>query len=287
MDVIEVDEEFVKKVIKPRRSSSHKGQNGIVLVVGGSWLYHGAPFLSAMAALRTGVDLAYIATPEKTALSIRALSPNIIVIPLTDVKLTRGASRRIMKILPTVDAVVIGPGLAEGSEKGIEYVIQEALALDKKLVLDAAALYPRVLLRISKRKVVVTPHAGEFKRMFNLELSGDLSERITKVKEKAVEFKITILLKGMIDIISNGEKIAINKTGSPAMTVGGTGDVLTGIVAAILAKGVEPFEAAAVGAWFNGRAGEEAFKIYGLHITATDLIDLIPKVMKSFDVIVD
>lgn len=287
MDVIEVDEEIVRKTVKPRKASSHKGQNGVVLVIGGSWMYHGAPFLSAMAALRAGVDLAYIATPEKTSLSIRALSPNVIVIPLTDMKLTRGASRRIMKILPSVDSIVIGPGLAEGSEKGIEYVIQEALALDKKLVLDATALYPGVLQRISNRKVVMTPHAGEFKRVFGEELSRELNERVNKVKEKASEFKITILLKGRIDVISDGEKTAINKTGTPAMTTGGTGDVLTGIVAALLAKGVEPFEAAAAGAWINGKAGEEAASMYGLHIVATDVLECIPRVMKPFDIIVE
>lgn len=287
MHFIEVDEEIVKKAVKPRKVSSHKGQNGVVLVIGGSWMYHGAPFLSAMAALRAGVDLAYIAAPEKTSISIRALSPNVIVIPLTDLRLTRGASRRFMKILPSVDSIVIGPGLAEGSEKGIEYVIQEALALDKKLVLDATALYPGVLQRVSGRKVVMTPHAGEFKRVFREELSTELYERINKVKEKASESKVTILLKGMIDVISDGERTAINKTGTPAMTTGGTGDVLTGIVAALLAKGAEPFEAAAAGAWINGRAGEEATSIYGLHIAATDVIECIPKVMKPFDVLVE
>ncbi|MCF8885314.1 MAG: NAD(P)H-hydrate dehydratase [Nitrososphaerota archaeon] len=287
MDVIEVDEEFVRRVIKPRKASSHKGQNGVVLVVGGSWMYHGAPFLSAMAALRSGVDLSYVAAPEKIATAIRALSPNIIVIPLTDLKLTRGASRRIMKVLQTVDALVIGPGLAQGSEKGIEYVVQESLALDKKIVLDATALYPGILSRIKGRKVVVTPHAGEFKRMFGVEVGNTIEERIKNVKEKAEEYNITILLKGMVDVISNGEKIAVNKTGTPAMTTGGTGDVLTGIVAALLAKGADTFEAATTGAWINGKAGEEAASIYGLHIVATDVIDCIPKVMKKFDVVVE
>jgi len=284
---MEVDEEIVRKAVKPRKASSHKGQNGIVLVIGGSWMYHGAPFLSAMAALRAGVDLAYIATPEKTALSIRALSPNVIVIPLTDLKLSRGASRRILKILPSVDSLVIGPGLAEGSEKGIEFIVQEALALDKKLVLDATALYSGILPRIAGKKVVMTPHAGEFKRIFREELSGELYERVSRVREKASEFKVTILLKGMIDVISDGEKTAINKTGTPAMTTGGTGDVLAGVVAALLAKGADPFEAAAAGAWINGRAGEEATSIYGLHITATDVIECIPKIMKIFDIVVE
>lgn len=287
MNFIEVNEEIVRGSIKPRKASSHKGQNGVVLVIGGSWLYHGAPFLSAMAALRTGVDLAYIATPEKTASSIRALSPNVIVIPLTDMKLTRGASRRIMRVLPSVDSIVIGPGLAEGSEGGIEYIIQEATSLDKKIVLDAAALYPEVLPKIVGRKAVMTPHAGEFKRVFGEELSGELSERVKKVGEKASQFNVTILLKGMIDIISDGGRTVINKTGTPAMTAGGTGDVLAGVVAALLAKGLEPFEAAAVGAWINGKAGEEATLIYGLHITATDLIDYIPKVLKPFDSVVE
>ncbi|MCS7133039.1 MAG: NAD(P)H-hydrate dehydratase [Aigarchaeota archaeon] len=280
---LEIDEEFVKECIKPRRASSHKGENGVVMVVGGGWMYHGAPFLAAMAALRCGVDLAYIAAPEKVVPSIRALSPTIIAIPLTDVKLTKGAVRRALKMLSKVDAVVIGPGLESRSEPGIELLVEEAMALERGIVLDATALYPGILKHVSGGKVVLTPHAGEFKRLFGVEVPRELEERVKLVMESAKRIKVTILLKGRVDIISDGVEAAINRTGSPAMTTGGTGDVLSGIVAAFLAWGLDPFKAAASAAWINGKAGELAASRMGLHIIATDLIDEIPEVMKKFD----
>ncbi len=282
-----VDEDFVRGCVKPRRANSHKGENGVVLVVGGSWMYHGAPFLAAMAALRCGADLAYIAAPEKTALSIRALSPAVIVMPLTDMKLTRGAARRILKLLPRADSLVIGPGLESGSEPGIELVVDEAAALGKGMVLDAGALYPKILKRVSGKRVVLTPHAGEFKRVFGVEVSGSLEDRVKIVIEQAKKNDITILLKGRVDVVSNGVEAAVNKSGSPAMTTGGTGDILSGIVAAFLAWGVEPFKAAASAAWINGKAGELAAERLGFHIIATDLLETIPLIMKKFDRVVE
>ena len=281
-----VDEDFVKNCIRPRRIDSHKGENGKVMVIGGSWLYHGAPFLSAMASLRCGVDLAYIAAPEKIATAIRALSPNIIVLPLSDLKLTRGVAKRVLKILPEIDSMVIGPGLASGGEAGIELVVKEALALGKGIVLDATALYSSILEKVSGGRVVLTPHAGEFKRVFGKDVPSKLDERVKLVREEAEKNRVTILLKGRFDVISNGVEVMVNKTGTPAMTVGGTGDVLSGIVAALLAWGNDPFEAAASAAWINGKAGELATSRFGLHILATDIIDFLPDVLRRFDRIV-
>lgn len=281
-----VDEDFVKNCIRPRRIDSHKGENGKVMVIGGSWLYHGAPFLSAMASLRCGVDLAYIAAPEKIATAIRALSPNIIVLPLSDLKLTRGVAKRVLKILPEIDSMVIGPGLASGGEAGIELVVKEALALGKGIVLDATALYSSILEKVSGGRVVLTPHAGEFKRVFGKDVPSKLDERVKLVKEEAEKNRVTILLKGRFDVISNGVEVMVNKTGTPAMTVGGTGDVLSGIVAALLAWGNDPFEAAASAAWINGKAGELATSRFGLHILATDIIDFLPEVLRRFDRVV-
>jgi len=246
-------------------------------------MYHGAPFLAAMAALRCGADLAYIAAPEKIVPSIRALSPAIIAIPLTDMKLTRGAARRVLKLLPKVDAVVIGPGLESGSEPGIELVVEEAGILGKGIVLDATALYKDILKRVAGKRVVLTPHAGEFKRVFGEDVPSDLDGKIELVKECAKKNSITILLKGRRDVISDGVEVAVNETGSPAMTAGGTGDILSGIVATLLAWGAEPFKAAAAAAWINGKAGEIVTEKLGLHMIATDLISAIPEVMKKFD----
>ena len=282
-----VDENLVRECVKPRRTSSHKGENGAVLVVGGSWMYHGAPFLAAMAALRCGVDLAYIAAPEKITHSIRALSPAVIVIPLTDMRLTKGAARRALKLLPKVDSIVIGPGLVSGSEPGIELVVDEAAALGKGMVLDAGALYPEILKHVRGRRAVLTPHAGEFRRVFGIEVSNVLEDRVKTVSEQARKHNITILLKGWIDVISDGVEAAVNKSGSPAMTAGGTGDILSGIAAAFLAWGADPFKAAASAAWVNGRAGELVAERLGFHMIATDLLDAIPLIMKKFDRVVD
>ncbi len=278
-----VDEDFVRGCVKPRRLDSHKGENGVVMVVGGSWMYHGAPFLSAMAALRCGADLAYIAAPEKIVPSIRALSPAIIAVPFTDMKLTRGAVRRALSILQKVDSVVIGPGLAAGSERGIELLIEEASDLGKGIVLDATALYGDALRYAAGKRAVLTPHAGEFKRTFGLDVPSGLEERVKTVKKYAEKGRVTILLKGRVDVISDGVEVAVNETGSPAMTAGGTGDVLSGIVATFLAWKTEPFKAAAAAAWINGKAGELAAEKYGFHITAIDLIDAIPEIMRKFD----
>ncbi len=282
-----VDENLVRECVRPRKASSHKGENGSVLVIGGSWMYHGAPFLAAMAALRCGVDLAYIAAPEKITHSIRALSPAVIVIPLTDMKLTKGAARRALKLLPKVDSIVIGPGLVSGSEPGIELVVDEAAALGKGMVLDAGALYPEILRHVQGRRAILTPHAGEFRRVFGIEVSNVLEDRVKAVSEQARKHKVTILLKGWIDVISNGVEAAVNRSGSPAMTAGGTGDILSGIVAAFLAWGADPFRAAASAAWVNGRAGELVAERLGFHMIATDLLDAIPLIMKEFDRVVD
>ncbi|MFN3622016.1 MAG: NAD(P)H-hydrate dehydratase, partial [Nitrososphaerales archaeon] len=124
---------------------------------------------------------------------------------------------------------------------------------------------------------------GEFKRLFNKDLEQELEKRALTLKEAASQSKTTILLKGAVDVISDGSKVAFNKTGTPAMTVGGTGDVLAGVVAAFLALGAEPFTAAAAGAYINGLAGELAVQELGLHISAVDVAGKIPYVLKRFD----
>jgi NAD(P)H-hydrate epimerase len=285
-EIFTIDEKFVNEVIKPRKRDSHKGDNGIVAIIGGSWLYHGAPYLSALAALRSGVDLVYLAIPKQISIAIRALNPNLIVIPLPDAKLTKGCVNKLLKWLPEINSAVIGPGISKQKTDGIKELVKELIFRKVSLVLDAEALQQDVIEILKGKKIVITPHAGEFKRLFKIELNSNIENRIEIVKSKAKEYNFTILLKGAIDIISNGEKTAINKTGSPAMTVGGTGDVLSGLLAGILSHGINTFEAAAAAAYINGLAGEKATEKYGLHILATDIIDEIPIVMKKFDKIV-
>lgn len=282
-----IDEETVKSIIPPRRRDSRKGENGAVLAVGGSWMYHGAPFLVAMAAYRSGVDLTYLAVPEPLVVPIRSMSPAIIVMPLPDYKLTKRAVNKLLKKLPQINAAAIGPGLSIAKEEALIELVKELLDRGAGVVLDASALVPSVLRVIKGKKVVLTPHAGEFKRLFGQQPSSDLDRRVELAAKEAQEYSVTILLKGPIDVITDGEETYINTTGNAAMTVGGTGDVLTGITAGLLARIESTVKCAAAAAYINGKCGDIAYQQIGLHILPTDIIEIIPIVMKSMDRIVE
>lgn len=270
-----------------RRLWSRKGENGAVLVVGGSWLYHGAPFLVAMAAYRSGVDLVYVAVPEPLVTPLRSLEPSLIVIPLPDSKLTVGSVNKLLKVLPSIDASAIGPGLVVATPRALRMLIEGLATRGAGLVLDASALIPDILPLVRGRRVVMTPHAGEFKRLFGEDPGKTIDERARITSREAARHGVTLLLKGVVDVVSNGEKTYLNHTGTPAMTVGGSGDVLTGLAAGLLAKGMAPLECAAMAAYVNGAAGEAAARELGLHILPTDIINHLPRVMKSFDKIVE
>ena len=278
---------LVKKFIPARKSKSRKGENGIVLVVGGSYIYHGAPILSSIAALRSGTDLVYTSVPKINVASTRSVSPNLIVIPLVDQKLTRGAVNKLLGALPRkLDSATIGMGLAIQEKNSLLHLVKSLLDRDVRLSLDASALIPDVLPLLANKNVVVTPHAGEFKRLFGQSPSNSKNERIKLVEEKAKEFGITVLLKGSTDVISNGSTTYLYEKKIPAMTVGGTGDVLSGLVAGILSKNRKPLESASAAAFINGLAGKIVQKKFGLHMTSMDLLTEIPTVMKPFDKIV-
>lgn len=278
---------LVKKFIPGRKQDSRKGQNGKVLVVGGSYMYHGAPVLASLAALRSGTDLVYTAVPKLNASATRAISPNLIVIPMVDAKLTRGSANKLLGQVQTgLDSATIGMGLAVADEEGLKNLIKTLVEQDVRLSLDASALTSYVLPLLPEKNVVLTPHAGEFQRMFGVLPSNKLKERIALVEKHAKEHSVTILLKGATDVISNGKQTYINPKNLAAMTVGGTGDVLSGLVAGILSKNRNPIEAAAAASFVNGMAGKMAQKKNGFHMTATDLIEMIPGVMKPFDKVI-
>jgi NAD(P)H-hydrate epimerase len=283
MQTISIDGGFVSKVIPARRNDSHKRMNGSVCVVGGSRLYHGAPFLCAMGAMRSGVDLVFVAVPAPIAPSVRALSPDLIVVPLPDAKLTRGNVSKLLAWVKGVDVFAIGPGLGPQNPQEVARAVNEFKGVGKGLVLDADALRPEVLMSMKDAGAVVTPHAMEFRRLFGQALPADLDGRVDVAASCANEAGLTVLLKGATDIITDGNRVGLNVTHSPAMTVGGTGDVLTGITAGLLSKGVPPFEAACAAAFVNGSAGAEAARHFGLHIVASDVVNQIANVMKRFD----
>nr|MDO8044460.1 NAD(P)H-hydrate dehydratase [Candidatus Baldrarchaeota archaeon] len=279
----------LRAAVKPRRPEAKKGDFGRVLIVGGSNLYTGAPALCAMAALRCGCDLSIIVAPESVASSIRSFSPNIIVHTYSGNAFTLNAFTTVIPLVEKCDTIVIGPGLGTMDEtfeaclKLFEIVKEKG----KALVVDADGLKalstsPTIL---AGARAVLTPHAGEFKGLVNLDITKlPFKERIKEVKKAAKQLNLTILLKGHWDIISDGNKVKVNITGNPAMTVGGTGDVLSGLVATLLAWKNEPFTAASVAAFINGVAGDLTAQEKGYHIVATDLVDKIPEVFKKFEI---
>ena len=278
---------IVENFIPARKSASRKGNNGIVLVIGGSYIYHGAPILSSLAALRCGTDLVYTSVPKINVTPTRAISPNLIVIPLVDQKLTLGAVKKLVGALPrNLHSATIGMGLAIQEKNSLLHLVESLLNRDVRLSLDASALIPEVLPLLANKNVVITPHAGEFKRLFGYVPSDSKNERIQLVEKHALDNGITILLKGPTDIISNGNTTYLCQKNTPAMTVGGTGDVLSGLVAGLLSNNRNSLESAAAAAFICGLTGKQVQEKLGLHMTSMDLIDAIPSIMKPFDKII-
>jgi len=262
------------------KKDSHKGENGVVLIIGGG-PYSGAPALAALAAYRIGVDLVHIATPKKAYPIIASYSPNPIVAPLSSDVLVEKDVKQLLSLSSKVGSVIIGPGLgnAEETKKAVKMFVKKC---SKPLVVDASAFDALTIDDIKNKKGVVTPHRNEFKRLTGAKLSDDVDKNVKMVERFARKTRMTILLKGSIDIISNGRKTKLNRTGNPGMSVGGTGDVLSGIVGGLLAKNVSSFNAAKMAAFINGFAGDLAFKEKSYSLLATDVIEKIPEVLKRF-----
>jgi len=271
-------------VTKPRPSESHKGEFGRLLVIGGSETFSGAPTLVALAALRTGVDLAYVAAPEKTAHAISSMSPDLITIKLEGTHLNVGNVSALKTYIETADAIVLGPGLGLHSEtrEAVKAIVDAVESAGKPLLLDADGLKAFAEF---KRKLnvplVLTPHAGEYAILTGKKPPEDLKEKFSEVQKTAAELSAIILLKGSTDIISGEKRLKLNFTGNPGMTVGGTGDVLSGIVGAFLAQQIDPFEAAVAGAFVNGASGDFVFGEKGYHMISTDIIQRIPQVLDN------
>jgi hydroxyethylthiazole kinase-like uncharacterized protein yjeF len=267
-----------------RPPEAHKGDFGRLLVVGGSSKYTGAPALVALAALRAGVDLVTVCAPRETAMVVSTFSPDLITVKLPCQDLEPEVMNPILEEAKNADAVVMGPGLGrlEKTYSAVVELLKDFGKLDLPVLLDAdglkAAAAQKSILR--NPKLVLTPHAGEFELLTREPLPKDLKKKIETVGSASEEFGCTILLKSHVDIIASGGKVLLNRTGNPGMTVGGTGDVLSGIVGAFLAQKVEPLRAAASGAYVNGTAGDLCLKEKGYWFTASDLLGKIPEVLR-------
>ncbi len=260
------------RLVGARSSDSHKGDSGRILVIGGG-PYTGAPALTAMAALRAGADIVTLATPESASKTISGFSPNLIVRGLSGDHLSPENVPILKDLISSHGVVVMGMGLGRNPET--RAAIAQIIPLCQKTVIDADALQKELPL-----KCIVTPHAGEFKRISSVGLPrSDYRTRIEPVMRYAKEKGLVVLLKGPVDLITDGNIVRGNTTGNPGMTVGGTGDVLAGVTAAFYAR-TTALRAATAAAFVNGRAGDLVYveKDYGM--VATDVVEKIPEAMR-------
>jgi NAD(P)H-hydrate epimerase len=265
-----------------RGLTAHKGDSGRLLVIGGSEIYSGAPTLVSLGALRTGVDLVYLAAPSKVAYAISSISPDLITVKLEGNNLNPSNIETLKPYLSMVDVIAMGPGMGLNYET-IDFVklcIDEIEKAGKTLLLDADGLKAFARFkRPLKVPLVLTPHAGEYAILTGETLPENQNERALAVQKTAKILNAVIIVKGKVDIICDAERVKLNFTGNPGMTVGGTGDVLSGIVSGLMAQHVEPFEASVAGTFVNGAAGDFVASEIGFHMVATDIIDWIPTVL--------
>jgi hydroxyethylthiazole kinase-like uncharacterized protein yjeF len=272
---------------QPRKSTAKKGDFGRILVIGGSDVYSGAPALAGMAALRTGSDLVSILAPDPVVPAIREYSPNLMVQSLGSTIFAPSVVELAVQIATNNDVIAFGPGLGMNAKTKTAAVmfLQQIIDLRKPLVLDADGLKSIASsgIRFDPDLAVLTPHWGELSVIMGNKLGNaqDIQNRTEKALKAAEKFQAVVLLKGAVDIVAHPDgSYKWNRTGVPAMTVGGTGDVLTGIVASLLSHKSGAFKAASAAAFISGTAGEMAAADLGEHIVATDCLDKIPTVFK-------
>jgi NAD(P)H-hydrate epimerase len=276
-----VDKRILRMIYRKRELWCHKYHFGNLLVIGGSKLYSGSPAFNALAALRAGVDMVTILAPARAANIISSFSPDLIAYPLEGDYLSKGHLKEILKFIKGKTALVIGGGLCR-EEEILDGVVEILKKVKIPCVIDADAIHAVAHHReVIKKNFVLTPHAYEFYVLSKIKVEPILDKRVQEVKELAGIIGATILLKGHYDVISDGERVAVNRTGSPYMTAGGMGDTLAGICGALLARGVDPFEAACAAAYINGKAGELAARKWGESTIASDLLREIPQAIKQ------
>ena len=286
--MIEVNQDILKNIYKQRAADSKKYDFGLLLVIGGSDFYSGSPALSAFAAFRAGADMVRILAPKRAADIIASFSPNLAAYPLEGKWLDEPDLSTLISMTESAKvmargnaAVLIGGGLGRSKETQ-ETVIKYLSQISLPVVIDADAIYAVVQKPeiFQQKNFLFTPHGHEFFVLTGRQVIGkSAEEKIKATQEEAQRLGTTILLKGDVDIISNGKETALNRTGNPFMTSGGSGDTLAGICGALMARGIDPFLAGQAAAYINGKAGDIASQQKKEGLLATDLIKAIPEAL--------
>ena len=221
--------------------------------------------------------MAIVTSPSNVSNIIRSYSPDLIVKSLSKDFITLNDVDKLLEFSKNIDSLIIGCGIGLEDETG-EALNQLLDKIRKPMVIDADALklIDVDLIRKIRSDTVLTPHGNEFKELFSINIPDKLEDKIQTVLKASESCDATVLMKGSVDIIASNDRLKLNCTGNPGMTVGGTGDCLAGLVGGLLAQGHEGFEAAFLGAYINGKAGDLAILDYGYNFTTSDLLKFIP-----------
>lgn len=272
----------VLSILPDRDPEGHKGTFGKILLLCGSRGFTGAAYLAAMGALRTGAGLTFLGVPESIYAieAVKLNEPVVFPLPDEDGKLSAEAIPEILDRLSQMDAVLIGCGL--GQSEGTLAVLKAVLENAKcPVVVDADGInllsQHKDLVRGRAYPTILTPHAGEFAR-----LGGNIGDdKMASALSMAKDLNCILLLKGRGTCITDGISGYVNPTGNPGMAVGGSGDVLSGIIVSLLGQGIAPLEAAAVGAWLHGAAGDICAEELGQYaMLPTDMLEALPRLLK-------
>ena len=282
MEIVCLNHQDVLDFLPDRDPWGHKGSFGKILMLCGSRGYTGAAYLAAMSALRTGAGLVFLGVPESIyeIEAVKLHEPVVFPLPDDEGKLSHLAIAEISRRLPQMDAVLIGCGLgqSEGTLSVVRYVLDQAKC---PVVLDADGINVlqshKDILRGRAYPTILTPHDGEF-----LRFGGSIGEdRMASAVYYAREWNCILLLKGHRTCITDGCTGYCNETGNPGMAVGGSGDVLAGMIVSLLGQGLNPLEAAACAAWLHGAAGDLCAKEIGQYgMLPSDMLTRIPRLMK-------
>jgi NAD(P)H-hydrate epimerase len=276
----------VRSAYPKRAPDSHKGMNGTIMIVGGSIDYYGAPLLCGYGALYGGADLAYIFVPECNFDVSRTHYPDFIVKKFPGEYLDMKGVTPILEFAKKCDVLLMGPGMGdrEESAEAMKNIIENCPI---PMLLDAAAI--QVLQKIKNfplsQKVVITPHHNEFEHLTgkDVKVSGSISGKVVLARTIATDLKINILLKGPQSIAASEDGTTVmNDNGNAGMTVGGSGDVLSGYIAALMGQGANPYDACRIASYVYGKTGDELFKQKGYCYTASDLAAELPYVIRQF-----
>lgn len=259
--------------LKTPSTSSHKGENGSVLIIGSNPDYIGAVIFAAEAAISRGVDLVFIVAPESSAKIIKQYNPEYIVKSIEGDVLNMDGYPMISELIDRVDSILIGSGAGLSSQTG-ELFNKIVTSTDKKIVIDADALKLVDKQNIIDSNTLVTPHTREFKEFFGCDLPDKRDDKIKLLEKLSKEYNTVILLKGVVDIVVSPDDYKLNSTGNQGMTVGGTGDLLAGLCVGISTRNTL-YESAYISAFILGNAGDKLVEEYGFNYTSSDLLKII------------